>query len=163
VSQIVVMPKIGLTATEAELATWLVEVGDEVSEGDLLCEIETDKITNEVESPASGVLLKRLEAGVIVPVGQPIAVLGEPGEDVGSVRLYAPGGEPAAEPTQSFAPQGASEAPRGEGGQFVKASPAARRRAKELGVPLEEMTGSGPGGRVTLEDVESFDQRRGHR
>src|SRR5919108_1075382 len=152
--QIVVMPKMGLTATEAELSSWLVEIGQGISEGDLLCEIETDKITNEVESPASGVLLMRIEPGVVVPVGEPIAVLGAPSEDVSGIRLYGSEAErvsaPAAGP-EAREEERSDEAARGR----VKSSPAARQRAQELGVPLHEGVGSGPSGRVTLEDGEA--------
>jgi pyruvate dehydrogenase E2 component (dihydrolipoamide acetyltransferase) len=158
--QIVVMPKMGLTATEAELSSWLVEIEQEVSEGDLLCEIETDKITNEVESPASGVLLKRIEPGVVVPVGEPIAVLGTQGEDVSGIRLYGADKDRVAAPAAG--PEaGAEERSDEPAGGRVKSSPAARQRAQELGVSLEELVGSGPGGRVTLEDVEAASESTG--
>jgi pyruvate dehydrogenase E2 component (dihydrolipoamide acetyltransferase) len=153
-AEIVVMPKIGLTATEAELSGWLVEIGQTVTTGDLICEIETDKITNEVESPASGTLLKRVEAGISVPVGEPIAVLGSASEDVSSVRLYdaqevvsrpADGGKAQATPTNAMRDDRGS----------TPSSPAARRRANELGLSLDQIPGTGPGGRITLEDVEA--------
>ena len=79
------MPKLGLTMQEAELVRWLVDVGGAVRAGQALCEVETDKITMEVESPADGVLLRRVEAGEVVPVGIGIAVVGETGEDAAGV------------------------------------------------------------------------------
>jgi pyruvate dehydrogenase E2 component (dihydrolipoamide acetyltransferase) len=160
------MPKIGLTATEARLSGWLVEIGQEVSTGDLICEIETDKITNEIEAPASGTLLKRVEAGISVPVGEPIAVLGTSDEDVGAVRLYEPDVESVSPLAKGEA--GAKGEAEGNGDarstldsagrdetQLVRSSPAARRRAEELGLSLAEISGTGPGGRITLADVES--------
>jgi pyruvate dehydrogenase E2 component (dihydrolipoamide acetyltransferase) len=161
-----VMPKIGLTATEARLSGWLVEIGQEVSTGGLICEIETDKITNEIEAPASGTLLKRVEAGISVPVGEPIAVLGTSDEDVGDIRLYEPDGESVSPPAKGEAEAKGEAKASGEARptsekavraerQLVRSSPAARRRAEELGLSLAEIPGTGPGGRITLEDVES--------
>src|SRR5690348_17070734 len=89
------MPKLGLTMQEAELVRWLVDVGGEVRAGRPLCEVETDKITMEVESPADGVLLRRVEAGEVVAVGTGIAVVGDAGEDAAGVPLHgdAPSGD----------------------------------------------------------------------
>ena len=87
---VVVMPKLGLTMTEGFLAGWLVEVGHAVAEGDPLLEVETDKITTVVGAPAAGTLLRRVDAGLDVPVGAPIAVIGSAGEDAGATVLFDP-------------------------------------------------------------------------
>jgi pyruvate dehydrogenase E2 component (dihydrolipoamide acetyltransferase) len=87
---VVVMPKLGLTMREGLVARWLVELGEHVAEEAPLLEVETDKITTEVGSPASGALLRRVESEVEVPVGEPIAILGDPTEDISSIALYAP-------------------------------------------------------------------------
>jgi pyruvate/2-oxoglutarate dehydrogenase complex dihydrolipoamide acyltransferase (E2) component len=154
-AEIVVMPKVGLTATEAELSGWLVDIGQAVSTGDLICEIETDKITNEVESPASGTLLKRVEAGISVPVGAPIAVLGASDENVSAVRLYEPHEDAVSHSVEAGGVKPTSSNAVRDRGDFIRSSPAARRRAEELGISLAEVAGTGPGGRITLEDVES--------
>lgn len=87
-THLVRMPKLGLTMTEGRLASWLVEVGSQVAESDPLFEVETDKVTSEVCSPAAGILLRRVDAGVHVPVGAPVAVLGEKGQDVSQLALF---------------------------------------------------------------------------
>jgi pyruvate dehydrogenase E2 component (dihydrolipoamide acetyltransferase) len=161
-AEIVVMPKIGLTAREVLLREWLVDVGQQVEIGQPLCEIETDKILNEMESPSSGVLLKRLDSEVVVPVGEPIAVIGEAGEEVDRIHLYATSeggrreggqGEVAGSREGSAVPGGAAASTAGAG--RVPSSPIARKLAKELRVDLSVVKGSGPGGRITRRDVEA--------
>jgi pyruvate dehydrogenase E2 component (dihydrolipoamide acetyltransferase) len=170
---LVVMPKLGLTMQEAELVRWLVDVDGGVRAGRPLCEVETDKITMEVESPVDGVLLRRVEAGVVVAVGVGIAVVGEPGEDVAGVSLHGDvqnethfdhGGEtsPAREEIVSVATQRAPSpaqpatpvATRDVAGRRPVA-PVARRLAEELGVDLSTVAGTGPGGRIVRRDVEA--------
>ncbi len=160
-AEIVVMPKIGLTAREALLREWLVEEGASVVEGAPLFEIETDKIVSEVESPASGILLRRIDPDVIVGVGEPIAVIGESDEDVSGIRLFSP--RDTAVQTGAVTQSGDSpeqpETSRGEASDIrLKASPLARRRAAELGVDLATIAGSGPGGRITMKDIEDAAQ-----
>jgi pyruvate dehydrogenase E2 component (dihydrolipoyllysine-residue acetyltransferase) len=161
-AEIVVMPKIGLTAREALLKEWLVQEGDVVSEGDVLFEIETDKIASEVESPASGVLLRRIEPDVVVSVGSPIAVIGEAGEDVSDVTLFSPAETPSAEEEAEPSSEDARPVgtPADAGDIRLKASPAARNRAKELGIDLATISGSGPGGRITQKDIDLAVQAR---
>jgi pyruvate dehydrogenase E2 component (dihydrolipoamide acetyltransferase) len=168
--QVVVMPKLGLTMQEAEVVRWLVDVGGEVRAGGTLCEVETDKITMEVESPADGVLLRRVEAGKVVAVGIGIAVVGVADEDASDVPLHgdAPSGdenhnesqfdfrdERASPATPSVVPVTADPAPAGPPptGRILVA-PVARRLAAELGVDLATVTGTGPGGRIVRRDVE---------
>jgi pyruvate dehydrogenase E2 component (dihydrolipoamide acetyltransferase) len=85
---VVVMPKMGLTMKNGVLRRWLVELGERVEIDAPLLEVETDKIETEAGSPAAGVLLRRIEPEVEVPVGEPIGVIGEPGEDVSGVALF---------------------------------------------------------------------------
>jgi pyruvate/2-oxoglutarate dehydrogenase complex dihydrolipoamide acyltransferase (E2) component len=93
-AHVVVMPKLGLTMRMGLVARWLVEVGEHVAEEAPLLEVETDKITTEVGAPAAGVLIRRVDQDVEVPVGEPIAILGDPGEDVSSIALFAPEAAP---------------------------------------------------------------------
>jgi len=158
-SQTVVMPKLGLTMQEAELTRWLVNVGDEVRVGQPICEIETDKITMEVEAPAAGVVLRRVEAGVVVAVGAGIAVLGAFGESVDGVVLHGDGPAPTTgqpEPAPAAAGAGSPRVDRPHVADERQAvAPVARRLAAELGVDLSTVRGTGPGGRVVRRDVEA--------
>jgi pyruvate dehydrogenase E2 component (dihydrolipoamide acetyltransferase) len=94
VAKVVVMPKLGLTMKEGVLKRWLVELGERVEIDAPLLEVETDKIETETGSPAAGALLRRIEPGVEVPVGEPIGVIGEPGEDVSGTTLFDAGAGP---------------------------------------------------------------------
>lgn len=152
---VLVMPKLGLTMTEGTIARWLVEVGGAVEQGQPICEVETDKITTEVEAPGSGTLLRRIEADALVPVGAGIAVLGAPGEDVPGAlhgETAAPEAAIQSEVAASAPPETASIAV--EASDRGRVSPVARRRAAELGVDLATVRGTGPGGRIVLKDVE---------
>jgi len=146
----VVMPQLGLTMTEGTLVRWLKREGENVAKGEPLIEVQSDKVTMEVESTDSGMLGGiRVQEGEVVPVGQAIAYLLEPGEEV-------PEGEPektAPPPPQpEAAPEPTAAVPR-ESGERVKASPAAKRVAKERGVELAGVMGTGPGGRIVEADV----------
>ena len=126
----VVLPKMGLTAEDGEIVRWLVQVGEPVRAGQPLVEVETYKATVEVEAPADGVLRRVLAAGTTVPGGAPIGIVAGQDEDIGGLALW------------------------GEATERVVASPAARKRALELGVDLAALAGASPGGRIGLEDVE---------
>jgi pyruvate dehydrogenase E2 component (dihydrolipoamide acetyltransferase) len=130
------LPDLGEGLTEGEIARWLVEEGQEVAEDDPLVEIQTDKTTVEIPSPAAGKVARILVAeGEVVPVGTVLVVIGEDGA------------EPAVTQGQSL-----GHVPKGER-ERVRATPLVRRIARELGVDLESVTGSGPGGQVTEADV----------
>jgi pyruvate dehydrogenase E2 component (dihydrolipoamide acetyltransferase) len=165
---VVVMPKLGLTMQEAELVRWLVEVGAEVGAGLPLCEVETDKITMEVEAPAGGILLRRVEAGVVVAVGVGIAVVGGPDEDPSRAVLHGENQNEshfdspderapvAAAGTAADPVAGPEELPPApDAGGRRPVAPVARRLAAELGVDLSTVTGTGPGGRIVRRDVEA--------
>ncbi len=155
------MPKLGFDMAEGVLVRWVKQIGEQINKGDVLAEIETDKATVEVESPASGVVLQFIvEQGDVVPVNAPIAVVGQEGEKVDLPAGKTEGETqksteaPAAPPTQPApAPKPQSPAPADSG--FVKASPLARKIAKDNGINLASIQGTGPGGRVVRKDVES--------
>ncbi|WP_095589862.1 pyruvate dehydrogenase complex dihydrolipoamide acetyltransferase [Actibacterium ureilyticum] len=159
----ILMPALSPTMEEGTLAKWLVKEGDEVSSGDLLAEIETDKATMEFEAVDEGVIGKLLvaEGTPSVKVNTPIAVLlddGESADDIAASPSEAPKAAPAAAAVAEASPQGAAEktappAPKSDGSRIF-ASPLARRIAADKGLDLSQITGSGPRGRIVKADVE---------
>ncbi len=145
------LPDIGEGLAEAEISRWLVSVGDHVVEDQPVLEMTTDKATVEIPSPGAGVVVERLaEEGEIVKTGTVLYILETDGpppgasEAANSVPVPASsGGTPAAESSAGGNPPGAA-----------LAAPTVRRRARELGVDLAQVRGSGPGGRISGEDVE---------
>jgi pyruvate dehydrogenase E2 component (dihydrolipoamide acetyltransferase) len=143
------------------IVRWLVSEGDKVEKGQPLYELDTDKVTQEVEADAAGVLLKIVVPEGEVPVGTAVAYVGEAGEDVPSgggaaPAAEAPKQEAPAEPEPAepaAAPEPAPVAASGNGGR-IKASPLARRIARERGIDLAALSGTGPEGRIVAEDVE---------
>src|SRR5262245_38115489 len=137
------LPDLGEGLTEGEVARWLVTEGQQVAEDDPLVEIQTDKATVEIPSPHAGTVLQILVAeGDVAPVGAVLVVIGEAGEELsGDAReAAAPAAAAAAAPSAAPAPR-------------VSATPLVRKVAQELGVNLATVTGTGPGGRITDEDV----------
>ena len=158
---IVIMPKQGLMMEEGTITSWLKKEGEAVTAGEPLFEMETDKLTITMDAEASGTLLKILHPeGDVVPITQPIAVLGEPGEDVSALV----GGDAA--PAQAAAPAEAAPTPAAEApaapaverapGERVFSSPRARLRAEENGVNIAAIPGSGPDGLVIERDVNAY-------
>ncbi|MFN3506122.1 MAG: pyruvate dehydrogenase complex dihydrolipoamide acetyltransferase [Allorhizobium sp.] len=168
----ITMPALSPTMEEGNLAKWLVKEGDKVKSGDVIAEIETDKATMEVEAVDEGIIAK-----IVVPAGTEavkvnalIAILAEEGEDVAAAAAgggsSAPKAEaapapkaeaapaPASAQAAAPAPAAASAAPAAPSGERVFASPLARRLAKEAGLDLKVVSGSGPKGRVVKSDVE---------
>ena len=156
-AQEVLMPKLGLTMTEGTIEEWKYKEGDSVKKGDILFSVATDKLTNDVEAEADGVLLKiLLPEGETAPCKAVIAYIGEAGE------VIAEGGA-SAESTAAQAPASSAAAVPAktpavtrDPGTPVLASPAAKKLAKEKGVDLALVAGTGPKGRITLEDVEAY-------
>lgn len=164
----VVMPKMGYDMTQGRIVHWLKHEGDRVQKGEAIAEIETEKVNIQIEAFASGILQKIVvPEGETVPVGQPIAQVGEPGEkpteappaeilpgqEVGA----GEGGEAPPTPVSARGPRMEEVAPApSEEEERIKVSPIARRLAQEQGVELSQVPGSGPGGRITKEDVERF-------
>ena len=154
------MPQMGYDMQEGTVVRWRKNEGDDVARGDVLADIETDKATVEFEAYVSGVLRKIVaDTGVAIPVGELIAVIGgrdEPLDDIGGA-----GGAPAEAPAVQTGP--APEAPEAPAVQSdpapagavgeVRASPIARRLARERGIDLTRVSGSGPGGRIVERDI----------
>ena len=167
-AQIVSMPKLGFDMAEGTLVRWVANEGDNITKGSVLAEIETDKATVEVESTYSGVLLRQLvQQGAVVPINDPIAVIGEAGEEINIEALLGKtdsGEKPTivekpalGEAVQSVSvPQSPStETPIGASGG-MHSSPLARSIAAEMGIDLRMVRGTGPGGRITKKDIESY-------
>ncbi len=167
----ILMPALSPTMETGNLAKWLVKEGDTVSSGDVIAEIETDKATMEVEAVDEGTVAKILisEGTADVAVNAIIAVLAEEGEDAASVEAPAAGG-PAQAPAAPAEPETAAAAPdpapapaaakqndsvAPAAGAKVFASPLARRLAKEGGLDLSALTGTGPHGRIVKRDIET--------
>lgn len=159
-AEMVSMPKLGFDMAEGTLVRWLKIEGEQVNKGEVLAEIETDKATVEVESGYSGIVYRLLvEQGTVVPVGTPIAVIAAPGEEVKDLPIAGALGElpqPVAEAAPMAKPEieaGVEEPLPGEGG-VVKASPLAKRIAREAKIDLHRIKGTGPGGRIVRRDIE---------
>ncbi|MBS1167174.1 MAG: pyruvate dehydrogenase complex dihydrolipoamide acetyltransferase [Proteobacteria bacterium] len=160
----ILMPALSPTMETGNLTKWNVKVGDAVKSGTVLAEIETDKATMEVEAIDEGVVAKLVvaEGAADVPVNAVIAILAEEGEDVSTAAAAADGAAPtvakaeAPKADEKAKPAEApkAEAPKAEQGERVFASPLARRVAKDKGLDLKSVKGSGPKGRIILRDVE---------
>ncbi len=156
------MPKFGQSVESSVILDWKKKVGDQVKAGEVICEIETDKAAFEVEANADGELLKILyDEGQDVPVLTPIAIIGAPGEQVQAPsEASAPAapipqptaGQPAAVSHETQAPL-AQPAAQAAGSQRLRVSPRARNLARQKGVELPLLRGSGPGGRIIERDV----------
>ena len=185
----ILMPALSPTMEKGNLAKWLKKEGDKVKSGDVIAEIETDKATMEVEAVDEGTIAKILvpEGTQDVPVNDIIAVLAGDGEDVKAAGAGAaaapapkaaetPAAKPAAAPppaaapapkpaatgpTQAAAPQAAPSASQGNGHARIFSSPLARRLAKEAGIDIARVNGSGPHGRIVARDVEGAKSGQG--
>jgi pyruvate dehydrogenase E2 component (dihydrolipoamide acetyltransferase) len=183
----ILMPALSPTMEKGNLAKWLKKEGDKVKSGDVIAEIETDKATMEVEAVDEGTIAKILvpEGTQDVPVNDIIAVLAGDGEDVKAAgagaapapkAAEAPAAKPAAVPapasapapkpaatgpTQAAAPQAAASAAQANGHARVFSSPLARRLAKEAGIDIARINGSGPHGRIVARDVEGAKSGKG--
>jgi pyruvate dehydrogenase E2 component (dihydrolipoamide acetyltransferase) len=155
------MPKLGFDMAEGTLVRWVKQIGENINKGDVLAEIETDKATVEVESPASGVVLQQIvDEGSVVPVNAPIAIVGEKGEKVeaaakeDSAKAEVKVDEKSAAPSQpeTASSQQASTTPEGD---RIKASPLAKKIASDKNIDLASVQGTGPGGRIVRKDVEA--------
>ena len=169
---VVNMPRLSDTMEEGTVATWLKKVGDEVSEGDILAEIETDKATMEFESFNEGTLLHiGIAEGEAAPVDSLLAIIGPKGADISAalnpaaapaaqssdapVAPTAPASPTAASPSATAPVAAATEKVVSNTGRIF-ASPLAKKLAKEKGIALSEVSGSGEGGRIVKKDIENF-------
>ncbi|HYK22408.1 MAG TPA: pyruvate dehydrogenase complex dihydrolipoamide acetyltransferase [Pyrinomonadaceae bacterium] len=174
----VIMPKLSPTMEEGQISRWLKKEGDKVSMGEPLAEIDTDKATMEMQALAAGVLRKILiNEGQSAPLGQTIAVIGEPNEDIAALLSEAPAAAPKPEPEQQKKqeqqpappppqPKAAAaaasttrdgrqpQAATSESARLI-VSPLAARMAAEAGLDLRSLQGSGPGGRIIKRDIET--------
>ncbi|MGF6309198.1 pyruvate dehydrogenase E2 component (dihydrolipoamide acetyltransferase) [Bradyrhizobium sp. i1.8.4] len=187
----ILMPALSPTMEKGNLAKWLKKEGDKVKSGDVIAEIETDKATMEVEAVDEGTIAKILvpEGTQDVPVNDVIAVMAGDGEDVKAAASAGAGAAPAAKPTEApkptaqaapaavpapaaapapkpaaapaAAPQAAAPAAQANGHARVFSSPLARRLAKEAGIDLVRITGTGPHGRVIARDVDEAKSGKG--
>ena len=159
VSVNVTMPKLGMTMRTGKLSKWYKNEGDQVEEGGDLFEVETEKITNKVEAHVDGILFKIVvREGEVVPVGTVVGVIAEPGEIPERIEGIQIGevAEPTAAPVAG-APKTEAERPveRGE----ILATPASKRLAKELGIDLTFVQGTGPDGRIKEADVTRYHEQ----
>ena len=163
---VITMPRLSDTMTEGTVATWLKKVGDKVSEGDILAEIETDKATMEFESFNEGTLLYvGIEEGNTAPVDSLLAIIGPAGTDIsGIAENYKTGGAPQAAPAVAEEKEVASTEKPSEpivqepstDGQRILASPLAKKIASDKGIQLTQVKGSGENGRIVKSDIENF-------
>ena len=176
-AELISMPKLGFDMAEGMLQEWLKKAGDAIAEGETLAIIETDKASVEVPAYRSGVLIKILvEAGTSVPIGTPIAVIGNAGEAADLAALGQtvaptpppPGGDlrpasVAVKEPELHAPAAVLESaglPAEPEGGHLMASPVAVRMAGELSIDLKQVTGTGPGGRIIKRDIEVYLKER---
>ena len=174
------MPKLSPTMEEGQISRWLKKEGDKVSMGEPLAEIDTDKATMEMQALANGVLRKILiNEGQAAPLGQTIAVIAEPDEDIASLLAEAPASAPkqeepkqeqqpapppqpqakaaavgTAQPANTVANGRQPQAASSDSGRMI-VSPLAARMAAEAGIDLRSLQGSGPGGRIIKRDIEA--------
>jgi pyruvate dehydrogenase E2 component (dihydrolipoamide acetyltransferase) len=158
----VIMPKLGMAMTEGTITDWLKEDGDEVRKGEEIAVIESQKITNEVEAPASGILRIIVKEGEERPIGAHLAFILEPGEEMPDVEGLEPVAVGEAEEQEQEKAQAEAKPAKAEKepGRPPRSSPLARRLAEEMGVDLAQVEGSGPRGRITRRDVEEFHERQ---
>jgi pyruvate dehydrogenase E2 component (dihydrolipoamide acetyltransferase) len=180
----VIMPKMGDAMEEGTLLKWLKSAGDEVAEGDPIAEIETDKVTLEIEAPEDGFLTNTLvEEGATVPIGTAVATIGAEGEvgqkpdapegdqepvvaeeaEIAAAVQQTPEPETADEPAPADAPAPSQttattqpQTVERKPGERLRASPLVKRLAEEHGIDLTQVTGSGPGGRIIKNDISDF-------
>lgn len=153
-AKVVVMPKLGLTMTEGTISAWKKKAGETVHEGEALFEVETDKLTNTIEATASGILREIVvKEGQTVPCLEPVAVIAGADEDIST--LLGSAAKPAAEEEKADAPKPAAAPEKPAGGRVI-ASPAAKKLAKERGIDISAVPGTGPNGRITEEDVKKY-------
>lgn len=157
-AKVVVMPKLGLTMTEGEVTRWHKSEGDKVNPGDALFEVATDKITNEVEATDRGILRK-----ILIPENQstaclePVAIIAGPDEDITSLIGKSDGNqvqEATTSVVENKVEKVTEETPKRDG--KISASPIAKKLAAENNMDISLVTGTGPNGRIVLEDVENY-------
>ena len=150
----ITMPKLGLTMNSGSVTEWKKQIGESVTKGEILYVVATDKLTVDVESPADGVLLAiTIKPGEEVPVGEAIGAIGDPGEKVEGAAPAAPAASAAPAPAAAPAAPAASPAPVANRAGRAPSSPKAKKIAREKGIDLSSVTGTGPMGWIVAKDV----------
>ncbi len=162
--KIIIMPRLDIDMEKGSVVEWRKREGEPVQAGEVVALVMSEKVTYEVESPASGTLARILvEPEVEVPIGTPIAVVAEPGDEPSDVEraveearralegILKPPGAPERPAPVLPTPEMPEAAP--EVRRRVKITPAARRLAEQYGLDITKIRGSGPGGRITKQDV----------
>ena len=151
----VLMPQLGLTMEEGTVSQWIKHEGDEVKTGDVIVEITTDKLTNEVASEHDGVMLKIVaQEGEDIPVKGLLCYIGQPGEAVGDAPAAPAAAPAAAEVAPAAAAPAAAPAPvAAANGKRIRISPLARKTAAKMGVDYSGIAGTGPSGRIVVKDI----------
>ncbi|TMB63231.1 MAG: hypothetical protein E6J49_02875, partial [Chloroflexi bacterium] len=152
----VILPKLGLTMDEGRVIAWHKKEGDRIAKGEILFEVETDKANMEIESPASGYVRRiLLPADASAPVATVIGLISDTADEpLPSLSEVVPSAAQATPSVAAATPSVAAMTPPSDG-ERVRSSPAARKRAQELGVDIASVRGTGPGGRINIEDVEA--------
>lgn len=158
-AEFVLMPKMGLTMTEGFLTNWRKSEGDTVYKGDVLFDVETDKLTNEFEAKTSGFLRKILVNEETVKILVPVAIIGTEDEDISELLKQADGGAEAA-PEKEEAPIKEAVPTAAKIKDRVKISPRAKKTAQELNVDYNMVTGTGPDGAITEDDIRKFAEEK---
>lgn len=150
----IIMPKLGLTMKDGRIARWYKKENDFVKAGDILFSIETDKLTNDVESKDDGVLRKIIaNVGDVVPCLDTVAILADPEEDISDLLAEISPAKKELNQTSAYETAGPKEMT-GKKGERINISPAAKKLAVEHGINPSEIKGTGPNGRIVLEDVQ---------
>ena len=151
----VLMPQLGLTMEEGTVSQWIKHEGDEVKTGDVIVEITTDKLTNEVASEQDGVMLKIVaQEGEDIPVKGLLCYIGQPGEAVGDAPAAPAAAPAAAEAAPAAAAPAAAPAPvTAANGKRIRISPLARKTAAKMDVDYSGIAGTGPSGRIVVKDI----------
>lgn len=163
-AEVIRMPRMSDTMEEGNIVGWLKQEGDKVEPGETLAEVETDKATMELDSYTEGVLLHIAVKSGTVPIDGVIAVIGQPGEDwqallsaPAAAAAAAPAATPAAAPAEVAAPVAPAPSPAAATAESrTKASPLAKSVAREAGIDISQITGTGDSGRIVKRDVEAF-------
>lgn len=156
-AKVVVMPKLGLTMTEGLIGTWYKKEGEAVTDGENLFGVETDKLTNDIESTETGIVRKILfPAGETVACLEPVAIIAAADEDISNLLTVKEKAPQSNTPQKSEVVQKTKTSEKRGVGARIIAAPAAKKLAAEKDVDLAQIQGTGPKGRITLKDVEDF-------
>jgi len=154
------VPRIGMAVADATIIEWKVKEGDKVDKGQIIAVVETEKVRSDVESPDSGFIRILAAEGTTAPVGMVIAQLAATREELARLQKQPASAPAAAKPVEAAAPAAqapvaaAAPAPVRGADEKVKITPVARKMAEEHAIDVTRVAGTGPGGRITREDVE---------